>query len=132
MQRRRPVRVAGFGDGQLDVEIALDLVARRHDAFGAFDQLLLVPGDLLGQLELEMQRAIADVGGAEIAAGFMQLGTGLFAVTLIQRRIELGAGLLEPVDGSVEVFIGLCSRNLWLSMISDGQGQPLSGFQSSS
>lgn len=26
----------------------------------------------------------------------------------------------------------LCSRNLWLSMISDGQGQPLSGFQSSS
>ena len=29
-------------------------------------------------------------------------------------------------------FFRLCSRNLWLSMISDGQGQPLSGFQSSS
>ena len=30
------------------------------------------------------------------------------------------------------LFDWLCSRNLWLSMISDGQGQPLSGFQSSS
>ena len=54
-----------------------------------------------------MQRAIADMGGAEIAAGFTQRGAGLFAVALIQRRIELGAGLLEPVDSRVEVLVDL-------------------------
>ena len=107
MQGRRPVRVAGFGDGQLDVEVALDLLARRHDAFGDFAQLLLVPADFLGQLELEMQRAIADMGGAEIAAGVTQRSASLLAVALIQRRIELGAGLLEPVDGDIEVLVDL-------------------------
>ena len=76
----------------------------RHTGIG-FDQLLLVPGDLLWQLELEMQRAIADVGGAEIATGFTQRGTSLFAVALIQCRIEFGACLLEPVDGRVEVLV---------------------------
>ena len=34
--------------------------------------------------------------------------------------------LLAKLNGD---SIRLCSRNLWLSMGSDGQGQPLSGFQ---
>ncbi|MCY1309362.1 hypothetical protein D9M70_594520 [compost metagenome] len=45
------------------------------------------------------------MGGAEIAAGFTQRGAGLLAVALIQRRVELGAGLLEPVNGCVEVLV---------------------------
>jgi len=42
---------------------------------------------------------------------------------------SLGVMLAEQLPDEIR---RLCSRNLWLSMISDGQGQPLSGFQSSS
>ena len=31
-----------------------------------------------------------------------------------------------------KVLLRLCSRTLWLSMASHGQGQPLSGFQTNS
>ena len=54
-----------------------------------------------------------------IAGGFSQLCHGK-AYPL--KRMTVGDWLIY----------WLCSRNLWLSMISDGQGQPLSGFQSSS
>jgi hypothetical protein len=47
-----------------------------------------------GQLELDVHRAVADVGGTKVTAGFTQCDTGLLAVALFQRRIELGASLL--------------------------------------
>lgn len=60
-----------------------------------------------GQLALDAQRAVTDVGGTEVAAGFTQGGAGLLAVALIERRLELGTGLLEPLDGCIEVFVDL-------------------------
>ncbi len=107
LERRRPVGEARFGNRQLHVDEVLDLVATGHDVGGDVAELLLIPTDLLGQLELDPQRAVVDVRGAEVAARIAQCRAGLLAVGGIERRVELGAGLLEPVEGLVEVLVDL-------------------------
>ena len=45
-----PVRVPRFRHRQLDVEVALNGFARGDDALGDGLELLLIPGDFLGQI----------------------------------------------------------------------------------
>ena len=54
-----------------------------------------------------MQCAVVDVGGAEVAAGVTQCGTGLLAVTLELGGIQLGAQWLEKRDGLVDIAFGI-------------------------
>lgn len=61
----------------------------------------------LGAPVVEVDGAVVDVRGAEVAAGITQCRAGLLAVGGIERRIELGARLLEPVEGFVEVLVDL-------------------------
>ncbi|MCY1312985.1 hypothetical protein D9M70_634650 [compost metagenome] len=53
-----------------------------------------------------MQCAVVDVGGAEVAAGVTQCGTGLLAVTLELGGVQLGAQWLEKRDGLVDIAFG--------------------------
>ena len=107
LERRRPVGEARFGNRQLHVDEVHDLVATGHDVGGDVTELLLIPTDFFGQFELDVQWAVVDVRGAEVAAGIAQRGTGLFAVGGIERRVELATRLLEPIESFVEVLVDL-------------------------
>ena len=50
-----------------------------------------------------MQRAIVDMGSAEVAARFTQRGTGLFAKTLQLGGIQLGTLWFKKRDGLVNI-----------------------------
>ena len=73
LQCRWPVRVAGLGHRQLDVEVALDSLTRSDDSLGDGLELLLIPRDFLGQVKLDVQPFGLDVRSAKVTARFFKL-----------------------------------------------------------
>jgi hypothetical protein len=62
---------------------------------------------LLGKFVLDVQRAVADVGSAEVAAGVTQDCACLLAVALELGGVQLGAQRLEECDGLVDIALGV-------------------------
>ena len=65
----------------------------------------LIPRHTLGDIGGDSQRTVGEVDGAEILASVESGGACLLAIGLLHGGIELGAGLLQPIDGGVQVVV---------------------------